>query len=254
MRISYLRTSAYLASRELLRRRITLTLLLIIPTLFYLVVDYTTGSMPIYFKLKSISEDTLVEGSARDVSLVFIGLASTGLLTSFLGLNLVQKDAVINQRLILCGYRTSELLLSKLAVLMGLITVIAVYVSTLGLLFFEPLRWLPMMLGYILGGFVYGCYGLLIGTLFRRELEGILLIILLANIDAGWLQNPVFYSAAENTVLIEWMPAYFPSQISLAAAFSNDVFFQPLLWSIVYGCLFLLVGMGVYRWRMHVGR
>ncbi len=34
-------------------------------------------------------------------------------------------------------------------------------------------------------GFVYGSYGLIVGALFRRELEGVLFIVLLAIIVAG---------------------------------------------------------------------
>ena len=46
------------------------------------------------------------------------------------------------------------------------------------------------------------------------------------------------------------MPAYYPSQISLTAAFSEYEIQKPVLWSLSYGALLLLLGIGVFRWRM----
>lgn len=40
---------------------------------------------------------------------------------------------------------------------------------------------------------MYSCYGLMVGAISLHELEGIFLIVLLANIDVGWLQNPSYY-------------------------------------------------------------
>ena len=115
-------------------------------------------------------------------------------------------------------------------------------------LFIRPEGWLGLILGFTLGGFVYGCYGLLIGSLLRRDLEGILFIVLLANIDAGWLQNPIYYTAAQNTELIRRLPAYYPSQVSLVSAFSQFSAVWPVVGSIAYGSI--LLGLAVFfYWR-----
>jgi hypothetical protein len=190
--------------------------------------------------------------SQRREALVFIGLAAVGLLSSFLALSLTQKHAAANRRLILCGYTTAELLSSKFLTLMILIAATGVYVSSLLLLFFQPRRLPLVLLGFILAGFVYGSYGLLVGAMFRRELEGILLIVLLANIDIGWLQNPIYYADAQNKFIIRHLPAYFPSQVSMAAAFSGHSVLAPLGGGLVYGTLLLLAAMLVFGWKMRV--
>jgi hypothetical protein len=250
VRLSHLATGWLMTARELLRSRIVLILLFLIPALFYAIVALTTTGRVITFKLASISEDTFVEVSERSESLIFIGTAAVGLLASFLALSLVQKHAAVNRRLILCGYRPAELIVSKLGVLFCVIVLIGAYVAAMLPIFFRPERITLVALGFALGGYVYGCYGLLVGSIFRRELEGILFIVLLANIDAGWLQNPVFYAGAQNRGIVRSLPAYFPSQASMIAAFTQHSFVKPLIGSLIYGTVLLLVAMTIYFWRM----
>ena len=111
---------------------------------------------------------------------------------------------------------------------------------------------LRVTLGFLLVGFVYGSYGMLIGTIFRGELEGILFIVLLANLDIGWLQNPVFYIAAQNTAFIRSLPSFFPSQVSIVLAFSEYSITHAVCGSIVYGLVFLIMALLIYSLRMQV--
>jgi len=107
--------------------------------------------------------------------------------------------------------------------------------------------------GLLLGGWVYGCYGLLVGSLFRRELEGILFVVLLAVIDVGWLQNPIYYEEAQNQAVIRSLPAYFPAQVSMAAAFTDHAVLRPMLGALAYGAGLLLAALGIHRWRVRAG-
>jgi hypothetical protein len=250
MRLTYVATGALMTVRELMRNRLVLIMLFLIPSIFYTLVALTTTDRPIAFKLASVSEDTVVSVSQKSESLIFIGLAAVGFLTSFVAMNLIRRDVEVNRRLVICGYRSSELIVSKLTVLMGVILVVALFVSLSLLLFFRPDRFALTAVGLILAGWVYGAYGLLIGAIFRRELEAILFIVLLANIDAGWLQNPIYYADAQNTEIIRALPAYFPSQVSMVAAFSDHPVTIPVLASIGYGLGLLVLAWIVHRWRM----
>ena len=88
-------------------------------------------------------------------------------------------------------------------------------------LFYVPRHPIATTAGFALLGLVYGCYGLFAGSLFRRELEGVFSIVLLTNIDIAWLQNPVIYAEAQHRSVIRALPGYFPSQVSMTAAFSD---------------------------------
>ena len=235
--------------KQIVRRRIVLLLLFIVPTLFYAIIVLTTTDDPIVFQLASLGEDTVVEVGKRPEALVFIGLAAVGLLTAFLAMNLVQRHAEVARRLVLCGYRPAELVGARLAVLMCVIVAVAVYVVAALPLFFEPQRLGLVVLGFVLVGWVYGCYGLLVGALFRRDLEGILFVVLLANIDAGWLQNPIFYADAQNQAIIRSLPAYFPSQVSMAAAFTEHTVTRPAIGAVLYGLVLLLAALAVFWMR-----
>lgn len=241
-----------MTAKELVRSRITIILIFLIPALFYTLVALTTTNRAIPFKLPSVSENTVVEVSMRHESLVFIGLAAVGFIVSFLAMILVQRHINTNRRLILCGYRTGELVVSKLAVFLSVTLLISIFVAGMLPLFFQPRRFLLLVLSFALGGFVYGCYGLLIGALCRRELEGILFIVLLANIDVGWLQNPTFYSDAQNTAIIRYLPAYFPSQTSMVTAFSDHSVRGPIAGSIFYGSGFLIAALLIFWQKMRI--
>jgi len=247
-------TALTLTARELLRNRVAVLMLFIIPTLFYTIVALTTRTAKVPFKLASVAGSPLAQVSERSSSLIFIGTAAVGLLAAFLGLSLVQKNIEANRRLVLCGYRPAELIGARLVVLLVVVAVVGTFVAELLPLFFTPERFVLVMAGFALAGFVYGCYGLLVGAIFRRELEGILFISLLANIDAGWLQNPVYYAGAQNQVIIRLLPAYYPSQMSIIAAFTRYGVGRAVTGSLVYGSAFLALALAVYFLRMRIRR
>jgi hypothetical protein len=252
MRLRHIQTGWMMTAKELFRSRIAFILFFIIPTLFYAVIFLVTTQSPISFKLGSISEETFLTVKQRSEALIFIGLAAVGILTSFLALNLTQKHAAENRRLVLCGFQTSEILLSKYSVLLSVIVCIGGYVGAMLPLFFAPRRFLLVLFGFMMGGYVYGCYGMLIGAIFKRELEGILFIVLLANFDVGWLQNPIYYAQAQNKAIIRHLPGFFPSQLSMISAFTDHSVLQPLLGSLAYGTLLLLGAMLIFWWKMRI--
>lgn len=250
MRLIRLRTGIVMSLRELFRTRIVVILLFLIPTLFYVIVALTATERLLMFKLAALSSGLMIEVSERSESLIFIGSAAVGLLTSYLALGMVQKHSEANRRLIICGFPPALLLIAKLAVLFSIMIIVGGYVAAMLPIFFRPERFLLVILGFVLIGYVYGCYGLIIGAVMRRELEGILFIVLLANIDAGWLQNPVYYDGAQNQIAIRILPAYFPTQVSMGAAFTREALHMPILGSLAYGTGFLIIALTIYYLRM----
>ncbi len=253
MRLRQLGTAWSLTLRGLVRRRIVLLLLFLVPSLFSGLIVLTTTLRPIRFQLASLGDTVFVTVPQRHEGLVFICLTAVAVLTAFLALDLVRRDAEVNRRLVLCGYRPSELIAARLGVLLCVIVVVAGYVVLILPLFFTPERFGLVLLGLILGGWVYGCYGLLVGAVFRRELEGVLFVVLLAVIDVGWLQNPIYYAEAQNQAIIRALPAYLPAQVSMAAAFTTESVLRPVVGSLVYGSVLLVAALLIYALRMRAG-
>jgi len=236
--------------RELFRRRIIVILLLLIPSIFYAVTYLTTNMMPIPFQLAAVEGEPGLMVPARHIGLVFMGLASTGILAALLSMSLIQRNVRVKRRLIVCGYTSTEISMSKLLVMFAIVILVGFYVGSMLRIFFTPQSFLFVVSGFILVGFVYGSYGLLVGSLLKSELEGILLIILLVNIDVGWLQNPIFYAGALNKGLIRGLPAFFPSQVSIISAFSNHDILRALIGSLLYGGFMLALALFIFWWRM----
>lgn len=254
MRLMQIRIALWLTLRGLVRRRIVLLLVFIVPTLFTGLVLLTTTDAPIQFLLPSIRDGLFVAVPQRDEGLVFVGLVAVGVLTAFLALDLVQGNAEASRRLIVCGYRPAELIVARLGVLLLVIVSVSVYVTAIVRVFIVPERTVLLAIGLAVVGWVYGCYGLMVGSLCRRELEGILFVVLLANIDAGWLQNPIYYAEAQNQAIIRSLPAYFPAQASMTAAFTTHSTVVPILASIAYGFVLLLAAILVYAFRVRTNR
>jgi hypothetical protein len=247
-----IRTGIYMILRMLLRRQIAIVLIAIIPIVFLSVVEFTTSERMLPFRLASLSEDVIIETTEKGISFIFFAIASAGFLVSFLALNLIQKNNSVNRRLIICGYHPVEILISSLATLFLMIFLIAIYVATITNLLFPVNHLYLFFYSLVLIGFVYGCYGLLIGSLVKGELEGILFIVLLVNIDAGWLQNPLFYEEAQNKMIIRFLPAYFPSQTAIIASFTDYSATNASWNSILYGSTFLALSMVIFFKKMRI--
>jgi len=242
-----------LTARELLRRPIVLLLLFLVPAVFVSVILAVTRQTPISFQISAIEEEDYLRVPERAEALVFIGLAAVGVLAAFVALHLAQRDSETMRRLVLCGYRPLELLAARLGVLALTVSGIALLVAMAMALFFRPQSLALMFVGFAVLGWVYACYGLLVGTLLRQELEGVLFVALLANLDIGWLQNPIYYAHAQQQVVIRSLPGYLPSQVAMAAAFSEHTaaeILRPALLGFVYGAVLLLLAVLGYARRL----
>jgi hypothetical protein len=252
MSLRRIKTGLFMILKMLFRRRVVLLLLVLMPVVFLSVVEMTASAKVILFRLASLDEMVFIRESQKQISLIFFSVTSTGFLVSFLALNLIQVNNNVNRRLVICGYHPFELLISNLLSLLLVILLIAVYIGLLINIFFPVRHLAGYIFGLVLIGFVYGCYGLMIGSLLKGKLEGIFLIVLLANIDAGWLQNPMYYAEAQNNILIRWLPAYFPSQSAIIAAFTDYPGAKAWLLSIVYGSLLLILSLLVFYNKMRI--
>ncbi len=80
-------------------------------------------------------------------------------------------------------------------------------------------------------------------------------VVLLTNIDVGWLQNPIFYTEATYREVIRYLPGYFPSQVATVAAFTPASLSAPILGALGYagGLLLLAAAMSAYKLRTFQG-
>lgn len=252
MRLSYLATSSEMSLRELLRNRLILVLAALLPLLSYAVALASTPDRSIAVRLARAPTSDLITVNERSQTLLFLGIASVGLIAAFFGANLVQRRIDVSRRLVLCGYQATELMVAKLGVLLLIILVSAIYTMGLLLLLLKLERWWGVFGGFALAAFVYGTYGLCVGSIFRRDLETIFAILLLINIDTGWLQNPIYYLDARSPWLIESLPGHLPAQTAFLAALTSHSVLRTAGLATLYGLMFLVIALLVYGFRMRV--
>ncbi len=246
-RIFYL---ALLLFKDLFRRRVTLLILFIIPVLFNIVILVITSEKkdPVVFGI--LDDDPVRMISRQSLSFVYMGCAAVSFLTSFMAFNLVFKRVKVDQRLAICGYRPIQIITGKIIVLTLLVITISLYESLLILPFLSPLHFLRLFAGFFLAGLVYSCYGLFIGAISKHELEGIFLIILVANVDIGWLQNPMYFLESANQQVIKSMPGFLPTQLANLGAFSSECPPVAIWGSVLYAFAFFLAATFVFWLRI----
>jgi hypothetical protein len=261
--------AAALLFRETFRRRFALVLLFVVPALFDTVVLLTTTPRLLRVTVASLREDlaettesggTLLdlgviddgvrEVDQRQLSLVFLGHAAVCFLACFLAFNLVAKQREVDRRLVLVGYSTAEVLAAKLAVL-GLIVVLLVsWQTALIRPWVSPHQMGLFTIGLLLGGLSYGALGFLIGVAVKQELEGIFLIVLLTNVDPGWLQNPIYFGQSRHPELIASLPAFASTQLTVLGAFFDECSSGLVARGLLYCAAILLVAVAGFALRI----
>lgn len=245
--------SAALVGRDLVRNRVAMGLVLVMPIVFYALVAATTGDRDIAFELAAAGPQLLTENE-RHLSLLFIGMVSISGLSSFLAFVMVLRPLGADRRLAFEGYRPLELLAAKVSLMFVVAVAVALYVTALLPIFFRPARPIGVFLGFAATSFVYGTLGMLVGATVRRELDGILLILLLVNVDAGWLQSPVFFAHARNQALIRILPGHHPGQLTMLSEFTAMPLGPEARAALAYALAGLVAAAALYWLRVRVRR
>jgi len=248
-----------LTALELLRNKLGLLLLFVIPTCFLAVVEWTSGESPLPVKLYFFQTIDQLLLNQREISLVFMSGAIGGFLMSYYAILLFQQDFEYYRYCISMRLSAFTFVASRFCFFFTLIAAMAVFITLIMRLMMSFENILGVLAGFVLLGLIYGAYGGIVGLLSKDFMVAILFVALLANIDAGWLQNPVFYSTAQNAAFIRWLPAFFPCQFIFSSAFAGKINLWALLMSFVYvsvlfAVLFLAIQIkikGVYHGKNH---
>ncbi len=230
---------------ELLRNRLGLILLFIIPALFLIAADLTAGNIIIPVKIGSGGIQTTLFLSQKKISTVFMSSAVAGFLTGFYTSYIFHNTKEYYRNAVACGLPAALYLVSVFFFFMFLNFIISLFISALILVLMNPLQSLNLLLSYLLLGLIYGLFGCIAGALSKDFLIALLPVVLLVNFDAGWLQNPVFYTYAQKSEFIKWLPAYHPCQLLFFSVFTTGYNAGSLLSGFIYGSGFFLLLLAI---------
>ncbi|NHN61463.1 MULTISPECIES: ABC transporter permease [Halorussus] len=219
--------------REYARTPVLLALLVFLPAYFVGLLVYLLpeSSVPI----EAAGAETVVVQSAELYGILLVPLTSAlvgGIAGLFLMLNARDADG----RLVVAGYRPSQLLLARVG-LLAVAAGVAVGVSLVVL----SVEVVPERLGWfvaasVLAGLTYGLFGALAGLALSR-LAGVYFLLFAPMVDVFFFQNPMVSDAHW---LAACLPGRFVTEAAVDAGFSASVSLEPLGWAVAY-----LVGVGV---------
>ena len=246
--------SLRMLATEFMRRRVTLVLMFLLPTISF--VSVYTGlpdtQIPVDVLENHVSAQITV--GQRDIVGSFIVITYAAFLGGLSGLFLMQTGRATDRRLILCGYRASEITVARSLMLTVICAGLSLYLTAMLVVFLAPRHLEAYLLSVFLVALIYGGLGAITGTLIAQELGGILAMFFIPSLDVGWLQMPG-YSEALNSWWIRLLPGYFPSAMSVDAAFTPTLETLGETWpSLGYAAALWLVATVAFARVTHVHR
>jgi hypothetical protein len=230
---------------EQARNRLAFGLLLVFVPVWYALLGGLVPSDTLPFRFHVTGAFLAVNG--QDLTLLSAGLNALTLIAGFTLYAATRRGSAFDRRLVLCGYRQATLLAAKVATLVVVAVTIALYAALVLLLFWRPANFALVWLGFAGGALIYGALGLLLGVLVRSELTGFFLIIMLSLMDT-FLQNP-YGNPVANKPILQWFPAYGPTQVAVAGGFTHVAPGRELLTTLAWVLGFALVGLAIFWWR-----
>lgn len=200
------------------RRNVALWVLLVGLPLFFITLSILiTPDSPAPVELAEDGRRAIAVLSMVDVHGAIMVPITVAFLAGLAGLFVVLDSAEADRRLVIAGYRPSEVLAARL----GVIVVAAVLVSAVSLAVtgasFEPQVWATFGLATVAVALTYAMIGVVVGPLAGR-LGGLYLMFLLPFLDVGLAQNVMFDAAPPSWGA--WMPAHGAVRVLVDGAFT----------------------------------
>lgn len=201
--------------REYRRNAVLWVLLVGLPLAFITVGIAVTPDMPVPVELAENGRRAVEILPLSEVHGASMASMTVAIVAGLAGLFVVSGSTEADRRLVLAGFGTRGVLLSRV----GVITFAALLATAVSLavtaLSFSPREWVTFAIGTVLVALTYGMLGVMLGPLFGR-LGGLYVMVLLPLMDTGLGQNPLFASP----VWARFMPAYGSSRVVLDGAFT----------------------------------
>ncbi|MFE3601791.1 ABC transporter permease [Streptomyces sp. NPDC059096] len=238
-------TAARYALTEHLRNRFAMVLVVgFIP--LWTALAY--GSIPdrrIRFELRATGEVLTPRGN--ELTEITGALNAVTLIVGFMMFAAAFSGGTFDRRLALAGYPRAQLLLAKLTSLVLASAVVAVYATLLTRLLWAPRQPVLLAAAFFCAALTYGAIGVALGSLLRKEVEGMFAIVMISVIDLA-LQNPIASSGSDSPV-VSFLPSYGAMQAASAAGFSTTVLTGHLGIQMLWFLAVALVGLAAFHHR-----
>jgi hypothetical protein len=209
------RTATRLGFHEQARRPLLLVLLVVLPFFFITRAIARTEPTPRLIGLPGGGDVLTTMKDIHGASMVTITVA---FLAALCGAFILRSARSADRRLVVAGYRPIEALLPRIALLAAATLIVLIVSLAVTALSFTPASWPAFIAGNLLVGLTYACIGALAGTAFG-QLGAIYLVLFLAMLGTGILQNPMFGDGTP-AGLAYLFPDYGAGRVVIDGAFS----------------------------------
>jgi hypothetical protein len=231
-------------ARELRRTPLLLALLVFAPA--YVIYLFTLVA-PEGTAVVHIGEE-VVRTPLNEAFPAFTTPMTAALLSGITGLFLMHSSAVADSRLVVAGYRAHQVILARLALLVGVAAVATGVSVGVMLTAFDPEQVGWFVLGTGLTALIYGMVGVLAGVLLAR-ITGVYLILFGSMIDLFIFQNPL---ATDPPDTAQFLPGHYPLRVVMEAGFTGSVELSAIGWTLLYLGGLTAIATGAFYREMRV--
>lgn len=208
--------------REYARTPVLLALLAFLPAYFVGIFSYLLPSNEIPITVPGDGQQLVPTAELYGVLLVPL---LAGLIGGIAGMFLMQAARDADARLVLAGYRPSQVIVARF----GLLVLASLVATGVALAVLAP-TYVPESLTVFVGtsvlaGLTYGLVGVLVGLLLGR-LAGVYVMLFVPMLDVFFMQNP---TVEDKVALAPLLPGHAVTELAVDAGFSTSVDFWPLV-------------------------
>lgn len=226
------------------REPLNIALLLILPALSIQIYGVSLSQFP---EIGMFA----VAGSLTTTGRITGAVFATGALAGVLGLFQMISARNADRRLVISGFSPTELIVSRFTtILVVSLAISAVSTATLAWLLSDTIG-APLIVfsSLALAGITYGLLGVLVGTILPRELEGSLLLVILADMDNVFASG--LFNIDED--ITQFAPLSHPHELVSRAVVEGSLAIDHVLPAIAFIALFGILSVGAYSYTINGG-
>jgi hypothetical protein len=225
--------------KEFGRTPILLALLVVLPAYYIGAMMYIvpTTKLPV-----TIAGERTTVGLTELIGVLMTPLTA-GLLAGIVGLFVMQSSKAADDRLRLAGYRSRDLIVSRVSLLAAGGIVVSTLSLVVVLVGFVPTSIPAFVAATVLTALTYGVFGVIVGVSLDR-LSGVYVMLFAPYVDLLLFQNPL---STEPSTWATVLPGHFAMEAVLDAAFVTGVDISTFAWAIGYLAVALLICIMVFH-------
>ncbi len=209
------RMATAMAFRDQLRRPLVLILMIVVPA--YVVIRSVAQTQPTPRRIELPGGEWVIT-TMKAVHGPEMAKISVAFVAALVGVFVMQSALQGDRRLVVAGFRASEAVLARMAVVLAVTGIAVTVAAVVTGLKVTIVSWPPVIAALILTGLIYAGIGALVGVLLDK-LDATYLILFLAMTDLGVVQTPMFH--ARPATWAPLLPGYGPTRVMFDGAYSS---------------------------------